>query len=477
MTIRARVVASIGGLLFWIGVVRTSAAADQEAILQQITSLNKGAIAAYSDGDFDKAKSQLLQAVALAKKDNELQTHPLMARTFLHLGVLYVDGFEDNPGGIAYFVKALKIRPDIEVSQSLATKTVKSAFEEAKGQAGPAEAASASTAAKKEAVATQGGDAEAKPAVKMSAADKKKAAADEKKAAASEEKDRLAKEKAQAQGNEAKERAAKEKLTAEKAEKEKQLAQAKASQDQLQKEAKEKEKLAQAEKDKLVKELAQVKDSEAKERAAKEKLAAEKADKEKQLAEAKASILQLQKDKADKEKQLADAAVREKNERDAKEKLEKEKQLADATEKERKSNEEKERVNREKLAAGPDLPSHFERPIYCAIPDEAQAGTDLFVHCVAQASFKDKEIAFFYRPSGGSHYNSLALEPSKKGWRAAMIPGERVTGKNLQYYVEVRDTHGGVAAADGKPSSPNILTLKSAGGSAARVTVTTVKAH
>ncbi len=490
MTIRARVVASIGGLLFWIGAARISAAADQEAILQQITSLNKAAIAAYSAGDFDKAKSQLLQAVALAKKDSELQTHPVMARTLLHLGVLYVDGFEDNPGGIAYFVKALKIRPDIEVSQALATKSVKSAFDEARGQAGAAasgEAAPASSpAAKKEAVAADDEGAEEKPATKMTAAEKKKAAAEEKKAAAEEEKraavdnkekEKLSKEKAQAQGNEAKERAAKEKLAAEKADKEKQLAETKASHERLQKEVKEKEKLAQTEKDKLAKDLALAKDSEAKERAAKEKLAAEKADKEKQLAEAKASILQLQKEKADKDKQLADAAVREKNERDAKEKLEKEKQLAEAKEKERKSNEEKERVNREKLADGPDLPSHFERPIYCAIPDEAQAGNDLFVHCVAQANFKDKEIAFFYRASGGSLYNSLALEPSKKGWRAAMIPGNRVTGKNLQYYVEVRDSHGAVAAAEGKPSSPNILTLKSAGGSAARVTVTTVKAH
>ena len=430
MTIRARVVASIGGLLFWIGAARISAAADQEAILQQITSLNKAAIAAYSAGDFDKAKSQLLQAVALAKKDSELQTHPVMARTLLHLGVLYVDGFEDNPGGIAYFVKALKIRPDIEVSQALATKTVKSAFDEAKGQAGTAasgEAAPASApAAKKEAMAADDEGAEEKPATKMTAAEKKKAAAEEKKATAEEEK-RVA--------------------------------------------------VDNKEKEKLSKEKAQAQGNEAKERAAKEKLVAEKADKEKQLAEAKASILQLQKEKADKDKQLADAAVREKNEREAKEKLEKEKQLAEAKEKERKSNEEKERVNREKLADGPDLPSHFERPIYCAIPDEAQAGNDLFVHCVAQANFKDKEIAFFYRASGGSLYNSLALEPSKKGWRAAMIPGNRVTGKNLQYYVEVRDSHGAVAAAEGKPSSPNILTLKSAGGSAARVTVTTIKAH
>ena len=285
----------------------------------------------------------------------------------------------------------------------------------------------------------------------------------------------MLKELALAQGNEGKERAAKEKLQAEKAEKEKALAETKSSLEQLQKDVKEKEKQAQVEKEKAAKELALLKDSEAKERAAREKLQAEKAEKEKELAEAKASIQQLQKTQAEKDKQLTETAAGEKKEREAKEKLEKEKQAAEAREKERKDNQEKERVNREKLAAGPEVPTHLPKPIYCDIPDEAQAGTDLFVHCVAQQNLKDKEIAIFYRPSGGNHYNSLALEASKKGWRTAMIPADRISGKVLQYYVEVRDGHGAVAAADGKPSSPNILTLKPAGALASRSTTTKLR--
>src|SRR6185295_7783257 len=91
---------------------------------------------AYSDGDFDKAKAQLMKAVNLAKKDAELAQHPMMARTYLHLGVLYVDGLEDRKTGVKYFEKALKIRPDIQVSEALATKTVKSAFDEASGGGG-----------------------------------------------------------------------------------------------------------------------------------------------------------------------------------------------------------------------------------------------------------------------------------------------------------------------------------------------------
>ena len=273
------------------------------------------------------------------------------------------------------------------------------------------------------------------------------------------------KELAQAGGNEAKERAAKEKLQSEKQEKDKLLADAKAALAQLQKESQEKDEQAQVAQDKLTKELAQVRDSEGKERAAKDKLQAEKADKEKQLADAKGTIQQLQKEKADKEKQLADVGAREKKEKEAKEKLEKEKLAAEAKEKERKAQEEAERVEREKLAAGPDVPAHFSQPIYCAVPDEAEAGSDLFVHCVAQPSLKAKEIAFYYRPSGGVHYNSVALDRSKKGWQAAVIPGEKITGKLLQYYVEARTDQGKVAAANGKANSPNILTLKAAAGS------------
>lgn len=525
MTVRARSIACIGGLLFFLAAARNSLAADQEAALNQITSLNKGAIAAYSDGDFDKAKRQLLQAAALGKKDSEIQNHPLMARTYVHLGVLYVDGLEERDAGVRYFVKALKIRPDIEVTQVLATKTVKSAFEEAKGEAGGSGggeaatvAASASKADKAEKAekssASEEPEEEAKPEPKLTAAEKRKAAADEKRAALEEkkeaaeeakrtaaderrataeekkkaaeearlaaaeekraakeakEKDRqtrddrekLTKELAQVQGTEAKERAAKEKLQTEKAEKEALLSDTKGALEQLKKEAKEHEKQAQAEKERLTKELAQLRESEAKERAAKEKLQTEKAEKEKQLADAKGSIQQLQKEKADKEKQLADTAGREKKERETKEKLEKERQLAEAREKERKEQQEKERLHREKLAAGPDLPSRIPEPLHCAVPDEAQAGAELFVHCAPRSDVKPKSIALYYRQSGGVHYNSLAMEPSKKGWFVATIPAEKVTGKLLQYYAEVRDGRDKVAAATGKPTSPNILTLKS----------------
>ncbi len=489
MTLRIGTVAIAAGLLLSL-VASESQAADLEALVQQLTALNKAAVAAYSDGDFPKAKKQLMQAIALGKKDPELLTHPLMARTYLHLGVLFVDGFEDRKAGVKNFVKAIQIRSDIEVTEVLATKTVKAAFEEASAQVGasgetaavPALAmpdtsgasekppkedkASRAAAAREEKAAREAAAKEEKEAAKTAAAEKKRADAESKQQEkqSQAEKDKLMKELAQAGGNEAKERAAREKLQTQHAEKEALLADAKALLQQVQKDSKEAEKQALAEKDKLVKELAQVRDSEAKERAAKEKLQGEKAEKEKLLAEAKAAILQLQKEKAEKEKLLADTGGREKKEREAKEKLEKEKQASDAREKERKAQADSEKAEKDKLAAGPELPSHFSQAIYCAVPDEAEAGAELYVHCAAQPNVKAKEISFYYRPSGGIAYNAVALELSKKGWHAAVIPSSKVTGKSLQYYVEARNDRGAVAAANGKANSPNIMTLKPATG-------------
>ena len=473
-------------------------AADQDGLIQQMTSLNSAAITDYGAGDFDKAKSRLMEAVAIGKKDTALQTHPMMARTYVHLGVLFVDGLEDRKAGIRYFQKALEIRPEITVTEEMSTKTVRSAFEEAGG--GKAAAATATKApdekeapaakeapvkalsAKEEKAARLAAAKEEKAAKEQAAKDEKaareqdkqaeKALAAEKKRAdaeakekdrqAQDEKDKLMKQLAQSEGNEAKERAAKEKLSTEKQERERALTESKTLVVQLQKELTEKEKQSAAEKDKLQKDLALTKDAEAKERAAKEKALAEKADRDKQLADAKNQILQLQKEKADREKQLAETSGREKKERESKEKLEKDRLAAEARDKERKAQEESARAAKEKLAAGPDVPSHFSEAVYCTVPDEAEAGQDLFVHCVAQPSVKAKELAIYYRAGGVVHYNSLSMEPGKKGWRAAVIPGNHVTGKSIQYYVEARDAKGSVAALNGKPTSPNILSLRAA---------------
>jgi len=468
--------------------------ADKQAVIEQVTALNRAAVAAYGDGDFKKMKSKLTEALAAGK--DALAGEAMLARTYLHLGVLYVDGLEDRPTALKYFREALKINPNIDVTAGMTTKTVTAAFEEAHHPPTAAEAvAEAGTGAGDEAVAAHkptAKEARAAAAAEKSAA---KALEAEKRRAAAEtqelerqvtqlraDNERMKKELAELKDSDTKQRAenqrlqgelkkavadAKSQLAAADAEHKKVAAQSDAEHKKVvaQSEAEQKKVLLQADTEqKRIQALAD------KERDAKEKLEKQLQERDKQLADAtkgwtdaKARIQQLEKDKVDRDKTIADGLARETKEREAKEKLEKEKQAALAKEVERKTREEKERVDREKTAAGPDVPSHFAEKIYCDVPEVAPAGTDLYVHCLAQPSLKAKTLSFFYRTSGNSSYNAVVMEKSRKGWYTALVPAGQLGGKNLQYYTEARDGRESVAAASGKPASPNVLTLRGGG--------------
>jgi hypothetical protein len=161
----------------------------------------------------------------------------------------------------------------------------------------------------------------------------------------------------------------------------------------------------------------------------------------------------LHKANQDLEKQLVEVKEREKKERAGREQRE-------AQERERQARSDQEKVAREKLQEGPDLPASIPQPIYCPTQDEGAAGVDIFIHCAPQSQIKAKELALYYRPSGALHFNSLLMERSRKGWYVATIPGARVTGRMLQYYVEARGPKGDVAAVNGKPTSPNVMMIR-----------------
>ncbi len=189
-----------------------------------------------------------------------------------------------------------------------------------------------------------------------------------------------------------------------------------------------------------------------------------KLESDRQLADAKARLLQLTKEKQDTDRQLATTRDGEKKERDSREKLEKVWQDSQARDKERRNHDEQARLEREKLEEGPALPSHFAEPIYCTVPDEIPAGADLFVHCLPHPNVGAKVVALYYRAGGTVLYNATTMERSKKGWYTAVIPGSRVTGKLLHYYVEARDGRQAVAASNGKAASPNIAMIRTPRG-------------
>ena len=139
-----------------------------------------------------------------------------------------------------------------------------------------------------------------------------------------------------------------------------------------------------------------------------------------------------------------------------------------ARERERRSKEIEDQKEKEKLAEGGELPGHIREPVTCDLPDEVTAGEDLYVHCVPQPGVGAKMLAFYYRSGGSALYNAVTLERSRKGWFVTTIPGGRVSGRLLHYYVEARDAKEKVAASNGKANSPNVITVKPAGASLAK---------
>src|SRR5579863_10124977 len=112
---------------------RTALAQDQAAI-DKVVQMNKKALDDFDTLDFDAAKRKLLDALQFGRKAG-LDNHPVMGRTYIHLGALYITGFHDRQKGIQNFARALEIDPSIQLSKGIETPEVTSAFSEAQRNA------------------------------------------------------------------------------------------------------------------------------------------------------------------------------------------------------------------------------------------------------------------------------------------------------------------------------------------------------
>ena len=543
---RVQIASFACSLLLLLVAAGKSQAGDQKAVIEKIKVHYQAAAAAYDDGDFDKTKVQLQQAIALSK-ENGVASNKIVAQTYLLFGVLEVAGFKDPDAGVRSFAKALDISPAIQLPPSMASKAVLAAFERAENQSSPGD----TSAGGKEPSRPSAVEVEKEKPKPPSAAESKRADAESKDRDKRSRDDRVRDDKlvddlAQSKIGESRAEAEKSRLQKDSSDKDRQLAETKARIAQLEKEKQEQDKqladtktrLQQLEKDKpdkdkqvadakgrasqlekerleQDKQLAASKDAARKENEANDKLKKEKLESDRQAADAKARLQQLTKEKqetdqqlataradgkreheandklektkAESERQLADTKGRlqqltkekqetdrqlattrdgEKRERESREKLEKVWQEAQTRDKEKKNRDEQARLEHDKLVDGPDLPGHFSEPIFCTVPDEIPQGADLYVHCVPHANVSAKIVALYYRAGGTVIYNATTMERSRKGWYTALIPGTRLTGKVLQYYVEARDSRQAVAATNGKSSSPNIATIRAAGARA-----------
>ncbi|MEP6654187.1 MAG: tetratricopeptide repeat protein [Myxococcales bacterium] len=118
-----------------------AAQAQDQAIIEKLVQLNKKAMDDYDTADFDVAKKSLLDAEKTGKRAG-LEGHPVMARTYIHLGALYLVGFKDKAKAQHYFNKAMDIQADIKLDKSLTSASVRDAFAATKAQRGDAGAES-----------------------------------------------------------------------------------------------------------------------------------------------------------------------------------------------------------------------------------------------------------------------------------------------------------------------------------------------
>jgi hypothetical protein len=104
---------------------------DQRQARQRIVDFNWQALASYERKDFEAAEGALTKALKLAKEAN-LEDDKLTARTYLHLGVVYLAGYQDRTSALQNFVLARKIRPNIQMTPTIETPELKAIFDQAK---------------------------------------------------------------------------------------------------------------------------------------------------------------------------------------------------------------------------------------------------------------------------------------------------------------------------------------------------------
>jgi hypothetical protein len=114
----------------------TASAQEQQATVEKLVQMNKKALDDYDTLDWDAAKKTLLDALMTGKKAG-LDNHPVMARTYVHLGAVYI-GLKNRDKAIQSFARAIEIDPAIQLSKGIATSEVNDAFNEAKRKGGGA---------------------------------------------------------------------------------------------------------------------------------------------------------------------------------------------------------------------------------------------------------------------------------------------------------------------------------------------------
>jgi hypothetical protein len=140
--IRSHRVSSLGLMALGVALVFPFSGAARaqdsavQAVVDKIVAMNKKALDDYDTLEWDSAKRTLLEALVVGKK-NGLESHPVMARTYVHLGCVYITGVKDRQKGVQSFVRAIEIDPTIKIERAMTDAELEAAFAEASKQAKP----------------------------------------------------------------------------------------------------------------------------------------------------------------------------------------------------------------------------------------------------------------------------------------------------------------------------------------------------
>ncbi|HSZ82815.1 MAG TPA: hypothetical protein VLA14_11065 [Polyangia bacterium] len=113
-----------------------TAQAQDQALIDKIVAMNKKALDDYDTLEWDTAKRTLLEALVAGKKGG-LDGHPVMARTYVHLGCVYLTGLKDRQKGVQSFIRALEIDPTVRIERNMTDPDLEEAFADAQRQAKP----------------------------------------------------------------------------------------------------------------------------------------------------------------------------------------------------------------------------------------------------------------------------------------------------------------------------------------------------
>ena len=115
-------------------------------VVEQLVEMNRKALRDYETANWNAARKTLLEALSAGKKAR-LDTHGILARTYLHLGMVFAAGFRDHEKAVSNFARALEIDPAIRVRRAMETPDITAAFAAAQKEVEAATPAPAATSA------------------------------------------------------------------------------------------------------------------------------------------------------------------------------------------------------------------------------------------------------------------------------------------------------------------------------------------